>query len=70
MQALISQKPLNKTKRVNFDTAKGVVFFNYLQAERPHLLEFKYPGDKRQCVHGWLDRGGATQRLASAPAYY
>lgn len=36
------------------DTTGGLMFFLYLQKEHPDLLQFKYPGDKWQCVHGWL----------------
>jgi hypothetical protein len=32
----------------------GMMFFTYLQKERPDLLEFKSSGDKWQDVHGWL----------------
>jgi hypothetical protein len=41
----------------NPDLAKGdpILFFQYLQAERSDLLDFKSRGvDKWQMVHGWL----------------
>jgi hypothetical protein len=34
----------------------GMMFFTYLQRERPDLLEFRDKGDKWQTVHGWLLR--------------
>jgi hypothetical protein len=34
----------------------GMYFFTYLQKEKPNPLNFKYPGDKWQAVHGWLMR--------------
>jgi hypothetical protein len=42
--------PGNDTRAVS----KGLEFFAHLQKEKPHLLEFSYPGDKWQAVHGWL----------------
>lgn len=32
----------------------GLMFFGYLQRERPHLLAFSSKGDPWQTVHGWL----------------
>jgi hypothetical protein len=33
----------------------GMLFFSYLQKERPDLLlDFKTPGNKWQTVHAWL----------------
>jgi len=29
----------------------GLIFFGYLQKQRPHLLEFKTSGDRWQTVH-------------------
>ena len=36
----------------------GLIFFGYLQRQRPHLLEFKASGDRWVTVHGWLAREG------------
>jgi|HubBroStandDraft_4_1064222.scaffolds.fasta_scaffold2982720_1 hypothetical protein len=41
----------------------GMFFFAYLQRECPDLLDFKYPGDKWQAVHGWLLREGRVRPL-------
>jgi hypothetical protein len=41
---------------------RSMAFFNYLRKERPYLLEFEYPGDKWQCVHGWLLRAGKIKQ--------
>lgn len=44
---------------LNPDDAKimnGMMFFTYLQRERPDLLSFKSSSDKWQDVHGWLLR--------------
>jgi hypothetical protein len=35
----------------------GMLFFVYLQEERPALLDFRSNSDKWQDVHGWLLRG-------------
>ena len=43
----------------NPDDAKvmnGMLFFVYLQEERPTLLDFRSNSDKWQAVHGWLVR--------------
>ncbi|MGB6540180.1 MAG: hypothetical protein WBF03_04795 [Xanthobacteraceae bacterium] len=41
----------------------GMLFFSYLQRERPDLLlDFKYPGDKWQIVYSWLLREGRVGR--------
>jgi hypothetical protein len=43
----------------NPDDAKvmnGMLFFVYLQEERPSLLDFRSNSDKWQAVHGWLVR--------------
>jgi hypothetical protein len=32
----------------------ALVFFGWLQRERPHLLQFKDPGDRWRAVHGYL----------------
>ena len=42
------------TKIKNATGADALLFFNYLQAERPDLLAFKASGDKWQVVHSWL----------------
>jgi hypothetical protein len=42
--------------------ADGLIFFGYLQSQRPHLLEFKTTGDRWQTVHGWLSREGKIIR--------
>jgi len=36
----------------------GLIFFGYLQSQRPHLLEFKSSSDRWPIVHGWLSREG------------
>jgi hypothetical protein len=41
----------------------GMFFFVYLQRECPDLLDFKYPGDKWQAVHGWLLSEGRIRPL-------
>jgi hypothetical protein len=43
----------------------GLIFFGYLQKQRPHLLEFKTSGDRLQIVHGWLSREGKIIRTES-----
>jgi hypothetical protein len=41
----------------------GMLFFGYLQRERPDLLlDFKHPGDKWQIVYTWLLREGRVGR--------
>ena len=40
----------------------GLIFFGYLQRQRPHLLEFKASGDRLVTVHGWLAREGKIIR--------
>jgi hypothetical protein len=39
----------------------GVLFFTYLQRNRPDLLTFRYPGDKWQKVHAWLSNAGLVR---------
>jgi len=40
----------------------GIMFFSYLQRERPDLLlGFKFPGDKWQIIHGWLLHRGKVK---------
>ncbi len=34
----------------------GVSFYNFLQKEKPHLLDFGHKGDKWQTIHAWLVR--------------
>ena len=34
----------------------AVVFFQFLQRERPDSLRFRYGGDRWQIVHSWLLR--------------
>jgi hypothetical protein len=41
----------------------GMFFFVYLQRECPDLLDFEYPGDKWQAVHGWLLSEGRVRPL-------
>jgi hypothetical protein len=36
----------------------GMLFFTYLEKERPHTLSFRDSGDRWQTVHGWLLRAG------------
>ena len=43
----------------------GMYFFNYLQREKPLLLEFPYPGDKWQAVHGMLIHGRRLKDLST-----
>ena len=38
----------------------GLAFFVYLQDQKPHLLDFRYRGDKWQIIHAWLLRAGAV----------
>ncbi len=38
----------------------GVVFYDFLQKEKPHLLDFGRKGDKWQIIHAWLVREGAV----------
>ena len=40
---------------------EALVFYAYLESERPHLLKFSYPGDRWQVVHGWLRRRGLVR---------
>ena len=40
----------------------GLIFFGYLQSQRPHLLQFKTSRDRWQTVHGWLARAGKIIR--------
>ena len=37
-----------------FNLREGMIFFGYLQKEKPDLLNFRDPGDKWQTVHRWL----------------
>jgi hypothetical protein len=39
----------------------GMLFFVYLQEERPMLLDFRSNGDKWQDVHSWLLRAGRVK---------
>ena len=32
----------------------GVVFYDFLQKEKPHLLDFRYTSDQWQIIHAWL----------------
>jgi hypothetical protein len=34
----------------------GMMFFTYLESDRPELLNFRDKGDKWQTVQGWLLR--------------
>jgi len=36
----------------------GLIFFGYLQSQRPHLLEFKTTDDRWPIVHRWLSQEG------------
>ena len=38
------------------EVMNGMLFFVYLQEERPSLLDFRSNGDKWQAVHRWLVR--------------
>jgi hypothetical protein len=40
----------------------GLIFFGYLQSQRPDLLKFKASGDRWLIVHGWLAREGKIVR--------
>jgi hypothetical protein len=46
----------NNPDEAKAPTMNGMYFFTYLQKEKSELLEFRYPGDKWQAVHGWLLR--------------
>ena len=39
-----------------------ILFFGYLQSQRPDLLKFKASGDRWLIVHGWLAREGKIVR--------
>jgi hypothetical protein len=43
---------------VDADGQVALVFYGYIQQNRPDLLDFRYPGDKWQIVHGWLRHAG------------
>jgi hypothetical protein len=48
-------------KDQDFKEARGhdaLIFFGYLQTAMPHLLSFKYSGDKWQIVKSWLMNAG------------
>ena len=50
----------SKTGQVG--TLQGMAFFNHLQENQPHLLDFKSGTvDKWQTVHGWLLRAGKVK---------
>jgi hypothetical protein len=36
------------------DARDGLLFFSYLQSEKPYLLSFASRSDKWQVIHGWL----------------
>ena len=38
----------------------ALIFFGYLQANCPYLLDFRFSGDKWQRVHGWLNRNNCV----------
>jgi len=44
------------TSSNNAKGADGLLFFEFLQKERYHLLTFRAPGDKWQVIHSWLLR--------------
>ncbi len=46
-----------KGGRDNFPV-DGISFFQMLQNDKPHLLRFKYSGDKWQAVKGWIQDHG------------
>ena len=48
----------NLTQDERASGTHGLAFFYFLQSEKPHLLDFKYRGDKWQIVHAWLLRKG------------
>jgi hypothetical protein len=43
-----------KLSHAGRDGTAMFIFFGTLQREQPHLLTFRYSGDKWQRVHGWL----------------
>ena len=45
-------------EKTNPNGTDGLIFFGYLQTERPALLNFRNRGDKWQVVRGWLLREG------------
>jgi hypothetical protein len=45
---------------------RSLAFFSYVRKERPHLPKFEYPGDKWQCVRGWLLRAGKLKQASIA----
>ena len=52
------QEWTNRHKVVAANGVRGLMFFGYLQRERPHLLAFTSSGDNWQVVHGWLLKAG------------
>jgi len=62
-QAVIKEWDDWASKRGEDAVGDGMLFFGYLQRERPDLLlDFKYPGDKWQIVYAWLLREGKVGR--------
>lgn len=38
----------------------GLAFYDFLQKEKPHLLDFGRKSDKWQIIHAWLVREGGV----------
>ena len=43
-------------ERGSYTGTDMLIFFGWLQQNKPGLLQFRGPGDKWQRVHGWLQR--------------
>jgi hypothetical protein len=50
--------PINRSDKTALN---GLLFFNYLQRHRPHLLDFNASGDKWQHVHCMLIHAGIVK---------
>ena len=50
----------NLTREEKATSIHGLVFYAFLQKEKPHLLDFGRKGDKWQIIHAWLVREGAV----------
>lgn len=46
--------PRNCPNRPQLERADALMFFAYLQTEKPQLLSFQSSRDKWTVVHGWL----------------
>jgi hypothetical protein len=45
---------LKREGRIHPTGTDGLIFFSYLQREKSYLLDFKFSGDKRQCIKSWI----------------